>query len=1007
MVVRHLLRLTWVLLLLAVPSASSRAEQLPIRTYTAADGLASDTVFRIVADSRGFLWFCTTDGISRFDGYTFITYTTADGLPDNRVSDVHETRDGSLWVATAAGLCRIDPGTPAGGPLFIYVPLDDDPNSNRINALASTQDGALWCGTDAGLFRAVKKDANWSVSRVDIGASAEVEALAEDLWGGVWAGTTGEVRLVRPDGLVEVRPLEGADRHLPVSCLRVDSAGTLWAGTTGGISTTSPRASASATSEPFARPDKAPTGWGNAVFESSDGSLWAATTTGLWRAAGSNRRAFERVAALDGACNREVWDITQDRDGSMWLATSCGALKIHRYGFTSFTEADGLASSIVDSIFETNDGHLVVTTNKTARSVHQMEGARFTSVVPNTPKPKYDGWGWGQTVIQDAECAWWVPTGNGVFRFSMANQPNDSLLGRPEPIYTGRQVFRVFQDSRHDVWFATLGPSGLFRWDRSSGRVVDYMQETGVGSTTEYTAFSEDRSGAVWIGTSKSGLLRYSNGRFERFAPDDGPPAGWIRALYVDGAGRLWIASSRGGLGRVDDPLASQPSFTSYTTADGLSSDNVWCIVDDAWGRIYAGTTHGVDRLDLSTGSIKNYTSADGLPKSQPQVAFRDRHGELWFGSAFGLARLDPEPNRAREAPRTLITGLRVAGVSRPVSALGETALASIELGANDNSVSVEFLGLGTSLGEALKYQYRLDGANSSWSVPSSGRTVTLANLGPGSYRFLVRAVDADGRASPQPAEMAFTVAAPLWRRWWVLLLAGGMAGLAIYSLYRYRVRRLVEIERVRTHIATDLHDDIGANLTKIAALSEIANFRLGGAGGDESLASIADISRESVAAMSDIVWAVSPGRDSFRDLVRRMRAFVNEAFVPRGVDVRFDAPEADDVKLGDELRRHVFLVFKEAVNNAVRHSACSSVDVSLRLEQRRLVLTVSDNGRGFDPSDDVDGNGLANMRKRAAAIGATLEVRSSDGCGTTITLSAPIGGENRFRRRAPPRIGG
>jgi signal transduction histidine kinase len=498
----------------------------------------------------------------------------------------------------------------------------------------------------------------------------------------------------------------------------------------------------------------------------------------------------------------------------------------------------------------------------------------------------------------------------------------------------------------------------------------------------------------VWIGTSQ-GLLRYADGRFAALGTGEGVPRGWIRALHVDLAGRLWIASSLGGLGRVDDPSAERPAIRTYRKADGLSSDNLYCVVDDAWGRVYVGTGQGVDRLDVATGRVKRFTSADGLPKGAVALGFRDRHGSLWFAATLGLARLDPEPEREREPPRTLVTGLRIAGVARAVSALGEPALAGLDLGADENSVSVDFLGLGVSLGEELRYQYRLEGTEGDWSAPSAERTVTFANLGPGSYRFLVRAIDADGRASPEPAAVAFTIAAPVWQRWWFLALAAALLAMAAYALHRYRVRRLLEIERVRTRIATDLHDDIGANLTRISVLSEVASYRSGG--GDDSLASIARISRESVASMSDIVWAVDPRRDSFRDLVRRMRELSDEALTMRGVDVRFSAPESDgDLRLGHELRRQLYLIFKEAINNASRHSDCARADVAVELDGHRLVLEVSDDGRGFDPAAEADGNGLVNMRKRAEAMRARLEVRSAPGAGTTVRLEVP------FRRGRP-----
>jgi signal transduction histidine kinase len=283
-------------------------------------------------------------------------------------------------------------------------------------------------------------------------------------------------------------------------------------------------------------------------------------------------------------------------------------------------------------------------------------------------------------------------------------------------------------------------------------------------------------------------------------------------------------------------------------------------------------------------------------------------------------------------------------------------------------------------------------------------RSVGYARLAPGRYRFLVRAVNADGVASPSPGVVAFTVLPPLWLRWWFLALAALTSAAAALALHRYRIGRILEIERVRTRIATDLHDDIGANLTRIAILSEVARqqpphdkHHLDGA-----LSSIAGIARESATAMSDIVWAIAPERDTLQDMVRRMRAQAEEVFEGRDVALVLELPDAaPPLKLGIDLRRDLYLVFKEAVNNAARHSGCSRVAITLRIAEGRLVLEIDDNGKGFDPAADNDGNGLASMRRRAGRLGAELEVDSGAGTGTTIRLTMPLG--NWRTGAAPP----
>jgi signal transduction histidine kinase len=242
-----------------------------------------------------------------------------------------------------------------------------------------------------------------------------------------------------------------------------------------------------------------------------------------------------------------------------------------------------------------------------------------------------------------------------------------------------------------------------------------------------------------------------------------------------------------------------------------------------------------------------------------------------------------------------------------------------------------------------------------------------------------------------------FRILPPLWQRWWFLALASAMVGLAAYALYRYRVAQLLKLERMRTRIATDLHDDIGANLTRISILSEVAKqLQDRGANGGSpisgSLQSIGEIARESVASMSDIVWAINPERDSLLDLTRKMRQHAEEVFTLRDIELKFTAPDAaQDLKLDAHVRRDLYLVFKETVNNAARHSGCSRVEVELRVEGASLTVTIGDNGRGFDPAAWTEGNGLLSMRRRSAALGGELIIESHGGAGARVRLTIPL----------------
>src|SRR5262249_6728682 len=238
------------------------------------------------------------------------------------------------------------------------------------------------------------------------------------------------------------------------------------------------------------------------------------------------------------------------------------------------------------------------------------------------------------------------------------------------------------------------------------------------------------------------------------------------------------------------------------TPGGGLSSNDVKAVTEDRWGRIYLGTGRGIDRLDPATGHLRHYTANEGALLGDVVAALRDRDGALWFSYATGLVRLEPEANPEPILPPVLITALRIAGDPQRVSALGETEVAPLELAAGKNQLQIDFVALGFSPGEGLRYQYKLEGAAAQdWSPLSDQRAVNFANLAPGRYRFLVRAITAEGMTSEIPASFSFTILTPLWQSWWFVGAVALLIGLAVYVVYRYQLAQRLKVERVRTRI--------------------------------------------------------------------------------------------------------------------------------------------------------------------------------------------------------------
>ena len=1037
--VSHLCLAAWALVSLVFP-LSAVAEQLPIKNYTVADGLAHDRVRNIIRDSRGFLWFLTVEGVSRFDGYRFVNYGLEHGLPSNAIHDLLETRGGDYWVATSNGVARFNPTS--AGRRFTAYPVGGSARTNDVRALYEDHAGRIWIGTADGLFRMEESDGRVSFRRLEHGLLARpncvIARFVEDADGALWVSANmGLVRRLSDGRMIE-HTMQGGPgiNNLSLMSLYADRDRRFWMALGEGLLVFNPEPAASVTKsgafpwrtltrvragarrlerrlELSLAPGEArlylgvalkPHDTGHVLRQTADGRMWVGAENGLFEFDGA---AYTQYTKAHGLSDDMLVAITEDRDGNLWAGSfSHGAMKIFRHGFISFTTDDGLGHARVLSISEDLAGAVHVKSGPWF--ISRFDGERFTATQPNLPASFIpDEWNYRQSCLRDHAGEWWVPTRNGLYRFPKVERIEQLARARPKAVYTTRDglphnsIGHIFEDSRGDIWMGTGGLTPLVRWERATGAFHGYSDAQGVSVNS---AFCEDAAGNLWLGFSDR-LARYRDGRIRFWTTANGAPTGAIRSLHLDRERRLWVATSLSGLIRIDNPQPEEPSFKIYTVADGLASNNVRCITEDAWGRIYVGLGRGVDRLDPATGRIRHYTTDDGLANSFVNAAFRDRRGHLWFGMLQGLSRLIPEPDGPADPPPVWINGLRIAGEAYPVHEMGVTEISLPALSATQNRIQIDFYGLNFSAGGALRYQYMIEGMDQDWSAPGDRRAFD-ASLAPGRYRFLARAINANGLASPAPAAVSFTILPPFWKRWWFITLIVLTLAAAVFTFERHRVARLIELERVRMRIATDLHDDIGAGLSRIAILSEVAQGRLatGDLRGNDYMTTIATSSRELLDSMSDIVWAINPKKEHLKDLIQRMRRFASDLLTARNIAFRFIAPEGEqDVKLSADMRREFFLIFKEGVNNLARHSGASEVEIALRLDRRWLTLEIRDNGRGFDASSfnncdkaaagpgENDGHGLLSMRERARRLGGELEIISAPGRGVAIGLRAPL----------------
>ena len=967
-------RLRQVLLVAALAPAAAHAQQIAVRHYTVEDGLGNDTVGTAFQDRKGFLWFATAGGLSRFDGYRFVTYTREDGLGSDVVHKIDESATGELWVGTNAGLARFVE-TPGRGT-FVTTPVGPD---RGVSSFAIAPDGTIWCAQSDGIYRGVARengapDFTRVMTRADSNWRARV---LRDRDGRVWISN--HETLLHVDGTT-LLPHREPSTDEPIRGLAQRPDGALLVARLRTISALSPGTTA------------ADDRWQTVVTLGGDtvpqaiavdprNRIWIATPTGLVTAEPSGGH-LTSVRAVSG----HVAGVTDDRDGNIWATTfDKGVFKVNREPVVSYGPGDGFSDAYIATVVEGDGGRIYAVTRAGTYEVRPggvvlLEGSTAVPFTSIGRKILYDGHGW------------WMWTMGGLYRVEGAldfrRSRRIAYAGPPFPADADGPSLAV--GAAGAVWIATP----------TRGRA---LRASSVAPETTWATVSLDprlvppgsmvtsAAGALWMGTH-SQLARLKDDTTQIFPAQKGLPDTFVRALFLDSRGWLWIGTFNGGVSVARAPDSPQPTFENYSPSQGLASRYVNSIAEDRFGRMYFVTGRGLDRLDPQTGQIRHLTTADGLAGTKVTYVMRDSRGHVWVGTSTGVSRLIPSnDDREYAPPPVIITGVRAAEEDVPVPPRGTREPIALRLSPSRANVQVEYVAVEFRGEQMLRYQFRLDGSGQPWSLPTESRSVIFGSLAPGTYGFRVRAISADGRPGPETTSLSFTILPPIWQRWWFVLLAIGAIGSTVFWVYRQRMNQLLAVERVRRQVALDLHDDVGAGLVQIAAMGELAaeDPRTGA----RLWPDVAAVARSLRDSMSDIVWAVDPSKDHLADLVQRLKDVAYASLEADGVAVTFDAPsqaEMARIQLATDRRRHVLLVLKEAVANIVRHAGATEVRVVLTVQGRQLRLVIGDNGRGFVPETGGAGNGLRSMRGRAAEAGGTIEILSTPGAGTTITLTVP-----------------
>jgi signal transduction histidine kinase/ligand-binding sensor domain-containing protein len=1004
-------------LLLLVPLA--HAQQYPLRHYNTNDGLAHSIVGAIYQDKKGYIWFATADGLSRFDGYRFTNYGKEDGLPGSVVTSITEDREGQLWIGTTAGVARMvddpiqSPTNEAGSAAgkwrkFIAYRIGATDNSNAVGAVLFDREGTLWCTSDE-IYRAspvASGEPKFEVAITHKGWSSFRAFI--DSKGRLWFGLLRElieyvdgqvIRYGATDGL----PMEQTfSRESPtifneqIIAIMEDSQANIFVANRRSIfefvpSTTRGELRGRWRKFPLVLPADREI---RSLAAGLQNDLWVGTSKGLVRYEIDKQGSVTATESLTGSY---IMALFQDRDGNLWAsAKDDGVYESPGDFIVRFTKAEGMPDQGLVSFVEGPNQTIYAVTN-TAGAVAIKDGKVKTISGSQSYAPNHFILG----VNRDSRNDYWMRTNDGLYRFR--GPELDLRRGRKFGAADGAPPAKQFgigwyEDPNGRIWCGALNDPALYMLPPTNGGKRNFeripLEKTPRGHALDVLHCAiADRTGEIWFGW-QGDLGRYRDGRVELIEPPSGltdiPP----RTFFIDSRGWLWVGTAGSGALMTKDPTVERPQFVSYTVRDGLVNDTVWQIVEDDLGRIYFSTSKGLDRLDTATGKIRHFTMAEGMGGPGATAAIKDRQGNIWVASGPGITKLSPNRERTPGPPPPVyFTHVQIAGEEAGLSERGAQRARLTELPASRNNLLVEFVGLNFHTGNTLLYQYKLEGVDKDWSAPSEQRLLNFARLAPGSYSLLVRSVNVDGLSNDEPSIMEFRILPPLWQRWWFVSMVASLLIAGLLALHRMRLRQTVAMERIRAQVATDLHDEVGSGLAQIAILSEVAK-RESTPAATGLLTEVADLARSMRESMSDIVWAVDPRKDSLADLVQRMKQATFNLLEADGVRVDFQAPadrEIQSTGLTPDRRRQLLLIFKEAITNVARHADADAVVVEVAVHASELQLRISDDGSGFNLDAQGNGHGLHGLQQRADTLNAKLQIESSPGAGTSIRVSLPL----------------
>jgi len=994
-------------------------------------GLSQTRVTHIVQDDLGFIWFGTQYGLNRYDGYRFKVFVHDHSQPDSvggvDILALFKDRTGALWIGCAHSLDRLDPSTET----FEHYRVDTErPTEPDVTVRHISQDhtGMLWLATSNGLYRFDPTTHQSTRFHHDPAQprslnSDDVKFSGEDRRGDLWVGTD--------QGLEQLDPAQGVRLRIPLReprelSFHEDRRGVFWViYSSGNGLAVFDRDSRHLTRYSF-NDEQTPGGPLTGVIslvEDRNDTVWLGTLSDGVLKFDPERKSLVRYrnhpTDTRSLSEDRVTALYEDREGNMWTglgASEPNVFPIQQPPFGQLPpdpdQGNTLGETLVNALYEDRDGFLWMGMTGTLKRLDRATGQYLHVRIPAS--------GPGSDIIaiaQDASGALWLGTsGQGLYRYdpvtgALRNYRHDDA--DPSSL-SGDIVQRVLIDHTGTLWLTTW--ADFDRFDAATGRFKTYRSALRAGPLS--MPIAEDAAGYLWIGGTAAGLFRFDprTERMQLFKYDphvstlEGSDR--INSIHVSGPEAIWWGTQN-GLYRLNPKTGAT---AAWFQKDGLPSNAIGCILEDARGTLWIGTNQGVASFDPDTRVFKHYSVADGLPGPDLTgwwACHRSRSGEMFFGGFHGATAFRPEQIADDfYTPPIVLTDFTVAGAPAGNSEYSRVNRAiayatSRTLSPYLSSFSIEFAALSYRSPTTNRYRYTLEGLDTSWhEVPSDRRIATYTTLPPGSYTFRVQGATSRGPWTDPGATLQIMIPPPWWATWWFRSWVVALLISATFVVYRLRMGQLAReftmrlSERIgeRTRIARELHDSLLQGFQGILYRLQAVHSMLPSRPDDAKAALDAALDRAD--------QALSEGREAVQDLRSSSLAESDlvQALITVGEELVATADstpvphyrvvvEGKSRELSPTIGNEVYRIAREAVRNAFHHAKAQAIEAEVSYGEKQLTVRIRDDGVGLDPAILDRGQrpghwGIPGIRERAATLGAQLDIWSDQGVGTEIELA-------------------